>query len=216
MKRMRRTLAANDPAVPIVRAMPSHAEGPPRLWLVRHGETEWSKSGQHTSRTDIPLTELGRRQAASVARKLDDHAFALVLSSPKVRALETARLAGFGDLVETTEDLLEWDYGEDEGRTTPEIREDRPGWTVWADGPRGGETADEVAVRVDRVIARVRGADGDGLVFAHGHVLRVLAARWIGEPPSEGRFFELGTATVSVLGWEREAPTIERWNEACG
>ena len=196
--------------------MPSHEEGPPRLWLVRHGETEWSKSGQHTSRTDIPLTELGRRQAASVARKLADHEFTLVLSSPKARALETARLAGFGARVETTEDLLEWDYGEDEGRTTPEIREDRPGWTVWADGPRGGETADEVAARVDRVIARVREDDGDVLVFAHGHVLRVLAARWIGEPPSEGRFFELGTATVSVLGWEREAPTIERWNEACG
>jgi len=189
---------------------------PPRLWLVRHGETEWSKSGQHTSRTDIPLTELGRRQATGVARKLDGHDFAFVLSSPKVRALETARLAGFGDRVETTGDLVEWDYGEDEGRTTPEIRTDRPGWTIWADGPRGGETADEVAARVDRVIARVREADGDVLVFAHGHVLRVLAARWIGESPSEGRFFELGTATLSVLGWERETPTIERWNEASG
>jgi broad specificity phosphatase PhoE len=188
----------------------------PRLWLVRHGETEWSRSGQHTGRTDIPLTELGRAQAAGVARKLADHEFALVLSSPKVRALETARLAGFGDRVETTDDLLEWDYGEDEGRTTPEIRTDRPGWTIWADGPRGGETADEVGARVDRVIARVREADGDVLVFAHGHVLRVLAARWLGESPSEGRFFELGTATVSVLGWERETPTIERWNEACG
>jgi broad specificity phosphatase PhoE len=188
----------------------------PRLWLVRHGETEWSRSGQHTGRTDIPLTELGRAQAAGVARKLADHEFALVLSSPKVRALETARLAGFGNRVETTDDLLEWDYGEDEGRTTPEIRTDRPGWTIWADGPRGGETADEVGARVDRVIARVREADGDVLVFAHGHVLRVLAARWLGESPSEGRFFELGTATVSVLGWERETPTIERWNEACG
>jgi broad specificity phosphatase PhoE len=188
----------------------------PRLWLVRHGETEWSRSGQHTGRTDIPLTELGRAQAAGVARKLADHEFALVLSSTKVRALETARLAGFGDRVETTDDLLEWDYGEDEGRTTPEIRTDRPGWTIWADGPRGGETADEVGARVDRVIARVREADGDVLVFAHGHVLRVLAARWLGESPSEGRFFELGTATVSVLGWERETPTIERWNEACG
>ena len=189
---------------------------PPRLWLVRHGETEWSRPGQHTSRTDVPLTELGRRQAAGVARKLAGHEFALVLSSPKSRALDTARLAGFGDRVETTDDLLEWDYGEDEGRTTPEIRAERPGWTVWADGPLGGETADEVAARVDRVIARVREADGDVLVFAHGHVLRVLAARWIGEPPSEGRFFELVTATVSVLGWERETPTIERWNEACG
>ena len=191
-------------------------EDRPKVWLVRHGETEWSRSGQHTSRTDIQLTELGKRQAAGVARKLAGHGFAFVLSSPKVRALETARLAGFGERVETTDDLLEWDYGEDEGRTTPEIREDRPGWTIWADGPRGGETGDEVATRVDRVIARVRGADDDVLVFAHGHVLRVLAARWIGEPPAAGRFLELGTATVSVLGWERETPTIERWNEACG
>jgi probable phosphoglycerate mutase len=183
---------------------------------VRHGETEWSRSGQHTSRTDIPLTELGKRQAAGVSRKLADREFVVVLSSPKVRALETARLAGFGDRVETTDDLLEWDYGEDEGRTTPEIREDRPGWTIWADGPRGGETADEIAARVDRVVARVREAQGDVLVFAHGHVLRVLAARWVDEPPAAGRFLELGTATVSVLGWERETPTIERWNEACG
>ena len=196
--------------------MTNDEDAPPRLWLVRHGETEWSRSGQHTSRTDIPLTELGRQQAAGVARKLADHDFAFVLSSPKVRALETARLAGFGERVETTDDLLEWDYGEDEGRTTPEIRVDRPGWTIWADGPRGGEAAGDVAARVDRVIARVREADGDVLVFAHGHVLRVLAARWIGESPSEGRFFELGTATVSVLGWERETATIERWNEACG
>ena len=189
---------------------------PPRLWLVRHGETEWSRSGQHTSRTDIPLTELGKRQGAGVARKLVDREFAFVLSSPKVRALQTARLAGFADRVETTGDLLEWDYGEDEGRTTPDIRTDRPGWTIWADGPRGGEKADDVAARVDRVIARARGAPGDVLVFAHGHVLRVLAARWIGEPPAAGRYLELGTATVSVLGWERETPTIERWNEACG
>jgi probable phosphoglycerate mutase len=188
----------------------------PRLWLVRHGETEWSRSGQHTSRTDIPLTELGRRQAAGVAHKLAGHEFAIVLSSPKVRALETVGLAGFGERVETTDDLLEWDYGEDEGRTTPEIRGDRPGWTIWADGPRGGETADAVAARVDLVIARVREADADVLVFAHGHVLRVLAARWIGESPAAGRYLELGTATVSVLGWERETPTIERWNEACG
>jgi probable phosphoglycerate mutase len=188
----------------------------PRLWLVRHGETEWSRSGQHTSRTDIPLTDLGRAQATGVAHKLVGHDFALVLSSPKVRALETARLAGFGDRVETTEDLLEWDYGADEGRTTADIRADRPGWTIWSDGPLGGETAAEVAARIDRVIARVRRADGDTLAFAHGHVLRVLAARWIGEPPSSGRSFELGTATVSVLGWERETPTIERWNEACG
>ena len=138
-----------------------------------------------------------------------------MLSSPLSRALETARLAGFGARVETTEDLLEWDYGADEGRTTPEIRGDRPGWTIWRDGPKDGETIDQVAARVERVIARVRALDGDALVFAHGHVLRVLAARWLGEPPTEGRLFALSTATLSVLGWERETAVIERWNEPC-
>ena len=192
------------------------AAEPPHLWLVRHGETEWARLGRHTSRTDVPLTELGRAQAAAVARKLEGLAFALVLSSPRSRALETARLAGFADRVELTDDLVEWDYGSDEGRTTAEIREDRPGWTVWRDGPAGGETADEVAARVDRVIARARAADGDALVFAHGHVLRVLAARWIEQPPTEGRLFALSTATVSELGWEREQPVIERWNEPSG
>ncbi len=188
----------------------------PELWLVRHGETEWSRLGRHTGRTDIPLTEAGRAQAAAVARKLSGHEFALVLSSPLARALDTARLAGFGDRVETTDDLLEWDYGADEGLTTQQIRRERPGWTVWRDGPKDGETADEVAERVDRAIERVRAAQGDVLVFAHGHVLRLLAARWLGEPPTEGRLLALSTATVSVLGWERETAVIERWNEACG
>jgi probable phosphoglycerate mutase len=185
----------------------------PRLWLVRHGETEWARLGRHTGRTDIPLTELGRSQAAAVAQRLAAHEFTAVISSPLSRALDTARLAGFGDRVTTTDDLLEWDYGRDEGRTTAEIREGRPGWTIWTGGPDGGETIDDVAARVDRVIARVRAIDGDTLAFAHGHVLRILAARWIGEPPSEGRLFALSTATVSVLGWEREQPVIERWND---
>lgn len=185
------------------------------MWLVRHGETEWARLGRHTGRTDIPLTEHGRVQAASVADELAAHEFALVLSSPLSRALDTARLAGFGDRVETSEDLLEWDYGADEGRTTPEIREERPGWTIWRDGPKDGETIDQVAARVDRVIERARAADGDVAVFAHGHVLRVLAARWLGEPPSEGRLYALATATLSVLGWERENPVIERWNVPC-
>jgi probable phosphoglycerate mutase len=188
----------------------------PELWLVRHGETEWSRLGRHTGRTDIALTDAGRAQAAAVARKLSGHEFAMVLSSPLSRALDTARLAGFGDRVETADDLLEWDYGADEGLTTPEIRRERPGWTVWRNGPKDGETADEVAARVDRVIERVRAAEGNVLVFAHGHLLRVLAARWLGEPPTEGRLFALSTATVSVLGWERETAVIERWNEACG
>lgn len=188
-------------------------EGRPELWLVRHGETEWSRLGRHTGLTDVPLTEAGRAQATAVARRLAGRPFALVLSSPLSRALDTARLAGFGDAVETTDDLLEWDYGADEGRTTPEIREERPGWTVWRDGPRRGETAAQVAARVDRVIERVRSLPGDALVFAHGHVLRVLAARWLGGPPTEGRLLALSTATISVLGWERETAVIERWND---
>jgi probable phosphoglycerate mutase len=185
----------------------------PAIWLVRHGETEWARLGRHTGRTDIPLTERGRSQADAVARRLAAHPFEEVLSSPLSRALDTARLAGFGDRVSTTDDLLEWDYGRDEGRTTTEIRADRPGWTIWSAGPAGGETIDEVAARVDRVIARARAAEGDTLLFAHGHVLRILAARWIGEPPIEGRLFALSTATVSVLGWEREQPVLERWND---
>ncbi len=188
----------------------------PELWLVRHGETEWSRLGRHTGRTDIPLTEAGRAQAAAVARKLSGHDFAMVLASPLSRALDTAHLAGFGHRVEPADDLMEWDYGEAEGRTTPEIRQEHPGWSIWRDGPKGGETAGQVAERIDRVIARVREADGDVLVFAHGHVLRILAARWLGEPPTEGRLYALSTATVSVLGWERETAVIERWNEACG
>jgi probable phosphoglycerate mutase len=139
--------------------------------------------------------------------------FGQVLSSPLSRALETAQLAGFAERVETTDDLLEWDYGADEGRTTPEIRADRPGWSIWRDGPKDGETAAEVAGRVDRVIDRVRVGDGDALVFAHGHVLRVLAARWLGEPPADGRLFALSTATLSILGWEREQAVVERWND---
>lgn len=193
------------------------AERPrPSTWLVRHGETEWARLGKHTGRTDVPLTELGRQQAGAVARRLAGHPFERVLSSPLSRALDTARLAGFADRVETDEDLLEWDYGRDEGLTTVEIRSGpggRPGWTVWTQGPAAGETADQVAARVDRVIARARAGAGDTLVFAHGHVLRVLAARWIGQPPVEGRLFALSTATVSVLGWEREQPVIQRWND---
>lgn len=188
----------------------------PELWLVRHGETEWSGVGKHTGRTDVPLTEAGRAQARTIAHRLGGREFALVLSSPLSRALDTARLAGFADRVETTNDLREWHYGADEGRTTPEIREERPGWTIWRDGPKDGETAAQVATRVDRVIERVRAGKGDALVFAHGHLLRILAARWLGEAPREGRRYALSTATLSVLGWERETPVIERWNEACG
>lgn len=187
----------------------------PRLWLVRHGETGWARLGRHTGRTDVPLTELGRAQARSVRRKLRGVPFALVLSSGLSRALDTARLAGYGGRVEIDDDLLEWDYGADEGRTTEEIRGDRPGWTIWRDGVRDGETVADVGRRADRVVARVRRADGDVLCFAHGHLLRILAARWLGLAPADGRLLALSTATVSVLGWERETAVILRWNEAC-
>jgi len=160
----------------------------------------------------VPLTTAGREDARRVGRLLERRAFALVVASPKRRALDTARLAGFGDRVEVTDDLLEWDYGADEGRTTPEIRAERPGWTIWRDEPKEGESARHVAARVDRVIARARAAPGDTLAFAHGHVLRALTARWLDLPVRDGRLFELGTATISVLGWEREQPVIERWN----
>jgi broad specificity phosphatase PhoE len=187
----------------------------PRLWLVRHGETEWAKNGRHTGRTDVPLTDLGRSQAVAVGRKIGKQPFAEVLSSPLARALDTSRIAGFGARVELVDDLREWDYGADEGRTTEEIRRDQPGWSIWADGPSGGETIADVSARVDRVIERVLAASGDVLCFAHGHVLRILAARWLDLEPVEGRRFALSTATLSVLGWEREIADIQRWNEAC-
>jgi broad specificity phosphatase PhoE len=182
------------------------------LVLVRHGETPWSRSGQHTGRTDLELTELGRRQSELLAARLRGRRFALVLTSPLRRASETARLAGFPD-AEPTDDLMEWDYGAYEGLTTPQIRERAPGWALWHDGVPGGETARQVARRVERVIARVRAADGDGLVFAHGHVLRALAARWLGRPVRDGRLFALGSAALSELGYEHEWPAVDLWND---
>jgi broad specificity phosphatase PhoE len=185
----------------------------PRAWLIRHGETEWSKSGKHTGRTDVPLTELGREQARGIRERLEGLDFSLVLSSPMSRALDTARLAGFGDQVVLDDDLREWDYGAYEGVTTPDIRKTVPGWTVWTHPTPEGETADQVTTRVDRVIERVRSEDGEVLVFGHGHLLRVLAARWLGLGAPDGRRFALHTSTLSVLGWERETPVIERWND---
>lgn len=188
----------------------------PRVWLVRHGETEWARLGRHTGRTDIPLTEQGRDQARALGRRLGGRPFGLVLSSPLSRAAETARLVGHGDAA-LDPDLMEWDYGTLEGRTTAEIRADIPGWTIWRGPWPGGETIDQVGRRADRIIGRIHDADTQGgtLVFAHGHLLRILAARWLGLPPGSGGLFELGTATLSILGSEREAPTIELWNEDC-
>jgi broad specificity phosphatase PhoE len=181
--------------------------------LVRHGETEWSREGKHTGHTDVPLTDGGRQQARVVGEALRGRDFALVLTSPLSRAFETSRLAGFGDRAEGRDGLMEWDYGAYEGRTTPEIREERPGWTLWRDGVTGGETIEQVASRVDLVIEEIRGADGDALLFAHGHVLRVLTARWLGLEPHAGRLFALDPATLSTLGHERETPVIRLWNE---
>jgi broad specificity phosphatase PhoE len=186
-----------------------------QLWLVRHGSTEWAETGRHTGRTDIPLNESGREQAIVLGERLRDHPFAMILTSPLSRAAQTAQLAGFGDTVVVDDDLREWDYGDVEGMRTDEIRERRPGWTIWRGPWSGGEAIGDVAGRADRVLARVRGVDGDVLLFSHGHMLRVLAARWLGLDPTAGSMLALSTATISLLGWEREAPVIERWNEAC-
>jgi broad specificity phosphatase PhoE len=184
-----------------------------QLWLVRHGETEWSASGQHTSRTDLDLTAAGVEAATAVGRRLAGApVFVRVVASPRLRARRTAALAGHAD-PEVVGDLAEWDYGDDEGLTTPQIREDRPGWTVWADGPRGGETAADVTARADRVVAMVRAADGPVAAFSHGHFCRVLGARWLGLPASAGAHLKLSTASVSVLGWERETPALLHWND---
>jgi broad specificity phosphatase PhoE len=183
------------------------------LWLVRHGETEWTESGRHTSHTNVALTATGREQATSVGGVLAGRPFATVLSSPLGRAVETCRLAGYGDRVETDDDLKEWDYGEYEGRTTAEIRDVRPGWTVWAGSP-GGEPLDDVAARARRVIDRATEAGGDAVLFSHGHFLRILGATWIDLAPEGGRLLSLGTASLSILGYEREARVVRQWNQS--
>ena len=184
----------------------------PEVLLVRHGETEWSASGRHTGRTDIPLTDRGRAEARALGAALGGRRFALVLTSPLSRATDTSRLAGLEATVD--EGLREWDYGDHEGRTTPEIRREDPGWTVWRGPVPGGELLQEVATRADRVIERIVAAGGDVAVFSHGHFLRVLTARWLELPAVEGRRFALDTATLSVLGTEREVRAVRRWNLA--
>ena len=181
--------------------------------LIRHGETEWSVSGQHTGRTDIPLTDTGRQQAEALGRRVAAWTFDRVLSSPMSRAVETCRLAGLGDRAELTDDLHEWDYGEYDALRTVDIRKERPGWTVWKDGAPAGETVGDVGRRADRVLEVARAAGGDVALFGHGHMLRVIGARWIDLPPDYGARLGLSTATISVLGWERETPVIQRWND---
>ena len=180
--------------------------------LVRHGETAWSKSGQHTSVTDLPLTPVGEEAAKKLRNVLALQDFRLVLSSPRQRATRTCELAGLASRMEVSNDLAEWFYGDYEGLTTSQIREKAPGWTVFTQPCPGGETAEQVATRLDRVIARIRQAGGTSVVFAHGHCLRVFAARWLELPPNEARHFVLQTATLSELGYERETPVVHRWN----
>ncbi|MDP9038592.1 MAG: histidine phosphatase family protein [Acidobacteriota bacterium] len=185
-----------------------------RLWLIRHGETAWSAGGRHTSRTDVPLTERGRARAVELRDYLERIPFAAALRSPMLRAKETCEIAGFGDLAVVDDGLKEWDYGVYEGRTTPEIRAELPGWSVWKDPIFEGETVEQVGLRADGVIRRAlaAGAGGDVALFAHAHILRIVAARWIGLDARGGARFALQTGSVSVLGWERETRVVSRWN----
>ena len=180
--------------------------------LVRHGETAWSRSGRHTGTTDIPLTDEGRRQAECVGRALTGLAFDSVFVSPLSRARETCVLAGLGNQMFIRRELLEWDYGEVEGRTTGEMRERIPNWTVWSGPLPGGEPLDAVGDRCDRMVADMRAAVGRTAVFAHGHCLRILAARWLAQPAPDARFFELDAAAISVLGYEHEQAVFRLWN----
>lgn len=187
--------------------------GPPlQLVLVRHGETEWSRDKKHTGRSDVPLTEHGIEEAEAVAPLLEGRELSAVYASPLGRATETCRLAGLGDRAETDEDLLEWDYGSYEGITTAEIHETRPDWVLWRDGCPGGESPAEVGARADAFLAAVEGESGDVAVFGHGHMLRVICARWLGLEPADGARFALNTATLSVLGWEHDWHVIRSWN----
>jgi probable phosphoglycerate mutase len=184
-----------------------------RIWLVRHGETEWSKSGQHTGRTDIPLTATGEQQGRALGRHLAGRPFALVLTSPLSRARETCRLAGYADVAQVSDDLLEWNYGVYEGRTTAAIRVEQPGWSIWNTVVAEGESVEQVGERARRVIARVEAASGDVALFAHAHLLRILGACWMGLPAIHGRNLTLGTASISVLGYERENRVVQVWNQ---
>ncbi len=183
------------------------------IWLIRHGETAWSLTGQHTGRTDLPLTEAGKQRAKALGRYLAGRKFELVLSSPLARADETCRLAGFSDVVRFTDNLMEWDYGEYEGLRPANILEKRPGWTIWKDGVPGGETVEQVGERARNVVGLMEAADGYVAVFSHGHLLRILTAYWLGLPPDAGRYFDLDTASISVLGYSRDTPVIRKWNQ---
>jgi broad specificity phosphatase PhoE len=197
-----------------VSAAPSSPAKPPRplLYVVRHGETEWSRHGRHTSHTDLPLTPVGEKAADALGPRLADETFDLVMTSPMRRARDTARRCGFPD-AEVEPDAREWDYGAYEGLTTAEIRESVPGWRVWSNGAPDGETPEQVGERADRIVGRIKALPtGKCLLFAHGHFLRVLTARWLGQPPQDGALYRLDTSTLSVLGWEREVAVMLKWN----
>jgi broad specificity phosphatase PhoE len=191
------------------------AETLPAIYLARHGETAWSVSGQHTGRTDLPLTESGERDGRALGARLRGLAFAKIFTSPLQRAARTCELAGFGSVAERDPDLMEWDYGQYEGRRTAEILVERPDWQLFRDGCPGGESPAEIGARADRVVSGVRAVNGDVLVFSSAHILRVLAARWLGLEPAGGRYFLLGTASLSVLGYEHNLaePAIRLWND---
>ena len=184
----------------------------PIIYLARHAETAWSLTGQHTGRTDLPLTERGESHARTFGQRLDGLTIARVFTSPLRRAMQTCELAGFGTVAEIDHDLVEWDYGEYEGRRTVEIQVERPGWQLFRDGCPGGESPLEIGARADRVVAKVRAVDGNVALFAHGHIFRVVAARWINLAASYGEHFLLDTATLNVLGYYREAPAFKIWN----
>ncbi len=182
------------------------------IWVIRHGETAWSLSGAHTGRTDLPLTPEGERKAEAIRAKLSGHQFALVLTSPLERAQRTCEIAGLGAQAQIDPNLMEWDYGDYEGRTTDEIREERPGWFLFRDGVPNGETVAQVGARALDVIDRALKADGDVALFAHGHILRILTACWLELAAEDGKLFRLDTAGIGVLGYEHETRVILRWN----
>ena len=187
----------------------------PSIYLARHGETAWSLSGQHTGLTDLPLTERGAQNASQLKERLSRLTFAKVFTSPLQRAVQTSELAGFGSVAEVDRDLMEWNYGAYEGRRTVDILKERPGWQLFRDGCPGGESPADVGARADRVLARVRAINGDVLLFSSGHFLRTLTARWLGLDPSAGKYFQLSTASLSILGFEHDLsePVIRLWNE---
>jgi probable phosphoglycerate mutase len=191
------------------------SEALPRIYLARHGETAWTISHQHTGRTDIPLTARGEANARGLGERLKGETFELVCTSPLSRAKRTCELAGFGPQARLEADLLEWDYGAYEGKTTAEIRRERPGWDLFRDGCSGGESVEAVGARADRLVARLKTARGRVILFGHGHFFRVLAARWVGLPPGDARLFWLGTAALCVLGYEHtlDEPVIQLWND---